>query len=166
MNDIYTEHIVERRRRGYEDAVRILSAALIPLSFAAAFKDVRLLGVTAAAAAVRFFLVPRLYVEYEYILTGYTLDIAAVYRRESRAEKASLDLRKAVLIAETGDASLKPYEGIKAEDYSAGIKGERTEELIIGEGRSMRRFRLSLSDELRSGMRLLTGRKCMLGRSV
>ena len=98
----FCEYAVRKKAEGKYLAARCAAAALI-LLFAAVFFFLSLIpmlgllwsaAILAAAGVLIWYLSRFTLIEYEYTLTGAIFDAAAVYNRQYRKEKLSVDLKK------------------------------------------------------------------------
>lgn len=133
MNDAYYEQLVSRKSKPMDYVIRFLVVFVIIavavfgmpfIGFLAIFVAV-LLGVLAV-----YFVLPRLNVEYEYVLLNYDMDVDAIYSQSKRKRQLSFDIRQAEIMAPSGSSRLNSFQPEKTYDFSSGVAGVKSYTMI------------------------------------
>lgn len=156
MSDLYAEVLVKRELTGADklkkNGLIILFAASILLAL---FYDYRFLLAAIVFAAVCFFLLPRLDVEFEYLLVNQELDVDKIYARSRRKKAAQFHLEKMELFAPLQSDRIARYHSdarIKVKDYSSGTGGPEVYAMIIRDGDDLSRVLLVPDGQMLEGM--------------
>lgn len=80
---------------------------------------------------VVYFVKPRLNKEYEYSLSNFYFDVAAIYNKENRKDLIEIDIREAEVFAPTGSSYLNGYRPAKTLDFTSGNKSAKTYAFMI-----------------------------------
>ena len=104
---------------------------------------------------VLYFIKPRLNKEYEYSLSNFYLDFAAIYNKESRKELLSIDIRDAEILAPAASPRLNHFRPAKTYDFSTGNKNAKAYAFMIPINQVLHKVVLEPDEEL---LRLLKGR--------
>lgn len=120
MNDTFCEHIVQRKTKPADVAIRVLLIAVIAVlalsSFVLGFVMFFIAFILGAVAVL--FIFPRLKVEYEYSLLNHDLNVDVIYNRAKRKHLLSIDLKEAEIIAPRTSHRLDSYHDLVVKDYS------------------------------------------------
>ena len=156
MSDLYAEVLVKREATG---ADRIKKNGLVFLFAAsvllALFYDYRFLLAATVLAAVCFFLLPRMDMEFEYLLVNQELDVDKIYAKSKRKKAAQFHLEKMEVFAPLQSDRAARYQGagsIKVRDYSSGTGGPGVYVMIIREEDGLYRVLLEPDRQMLDGM--------------
>lgn len=158
MEESFQELLVRKKEKGYEKSVKslLIAACVIAGIGALAVSPVLWLIVLAGAAAV-YFAVPRLFVEYEYLLVGNDLQIDVIYSREKRKKLKEIDLRECVVMAPEGSHELDSYARFPLADYSAADPAAPAYVLVYNDKGGQVRCKLQLSGEMLDRVKTIIG---------
>lgn len=132
----FCEYAVEKKKSGayLVKTVAVIFALALLLIVAFSFFDmsIRLIAIS-AVAAFGWYLSRFLAIEYEYTQTGSTIDFAAVYSKQYRKEKLSVDIKKcASKVAPVKDVpELKNIQ--KVYDFRSSDKSENAYAILFDE---------------------------------
>lgn len=124
MDDLFTEVLIKKQKTGKDTFLQTLAIGFTVLFFLAGitiFPLFLLLGL--GMAAVDYFLLPRLKVEYEYSYVSGELDIDRIYNKEKRKKGGEYSVRNMEILAPLNSDRLTDYKrnsGIKKVDYTSG----------------------------------------------
>lgn len=156
MSDLYAEVLVKRELTGADKVKKnglvFLFAASVLLAL---FYDYRFLLAAIVFAAACFFLLPRLDVEFEYLLVNEELDVDKIYAKSKRKKAAQFHLEKMELFAPLRSDKAARYQGdsrVKVKDYSSGTKTSNVYVMIIREGDGLCRVLLEPDGQMLDGM--------------
>ena len=134
MNDALCEHIVARKSKPTDMIIRIL---IIVVIIAIAIGLLPLIGfLSIAIAAViamlaYYFAFPLLKVEYEYSLLNHDMEIDAIYNKEKRKAKMSLDIQNAEIIAPKGSHRLDSYHPEATCNFTSGNRDAKVFSIML-----------------------------------
>ena len=135
----FCEYAVEKKKSGaYLAKIIVFSAVLLSL-FALAFTViVPLLGMSVGLVAfvlcgvLAWYLSRYLTIEYEYTQTASVIDFAAVYSKQYRKEKLSVDIKKSA--SKIAPLNEKEIAGLKIYDFRSSGDAENAYMLIFDDG--------------------------------
>lgn len=134
MNDALCEHIVARKSKPTDLLIRIL---IIVVIVAIAIGGMPFLGFFSIALAAivallaYYFAFPLLKVEYEYSLLNHEMEIDAIYNKEKRKAKMSLDIQHAEIIAPKGSHRLDSYHPEATYNFTSGNDDARVFAILL-----------------------------------
>ncbi len=134
MNEVYVEWLIEKKTGSREALIRIVSYAVTIIFLVSAVAMSPLFFIPAVlAAALCYFMLPRLNVEYEYLYLNKSLTIDKIFSKEKRKNAAEFDLEKMEIYAEEGAHQLDNYKNNAAKvlDFSSGYPDRRRFILMI-----------------------------------
>lgn len=159
MNDFYTEQLVKRDTPKWAFPVKILMILLAVLSIGLVVLIPFAIIVPVALGILAFFLFKEMDVEYEYLYINGTLDIDKIMSKSKRKKVFEMSVNDLELIAPEGAAELRPYQGIKATDYSSGEMRTKKYEMILVQNGNKKRVIFEPNQIIIDGMRMLAPRK-------
>ncbi|MDD3362240.1 MAG: DUF6106 family protein [Hespellia sp.] len=120
MNDTFCEHIVQRKTRPTDIAIKVLSiAAIVVLALSSVILGFLMIFVAFIFGTIAvLFIFPKLKVEYEYSLLNHDLNVDVIYNRAKRKHLLSIDLKEAEMIAPRTSHRLDAYHDLVMKDYS------------------------------------------------
>ncbi len=124
MKDEYYEQIVTRKTSKAMLAGVVLAVVITILLFGVGILYLGVLAFIAVAwllVIIRFFIYPRIHVEYEYMLLNRNLEIAAIYNKEKRRNRIYLNLDKIEMMAPLGSSVLTNSHPDHSYDFSSGL---------------------------------------------
>lgn len=143
MNDAYYEQLVTRKSKPMDYVIRFLVVFVI---IAVAFFGMPFIGFLSIFVAVLlgvlafYFIIPRLNVEYEYVILNHDMDVDAIYSQSKRKRLMSFSLKEAEIVAPMNSSRLQSYHPVKTYDFSAGKPNTDTYALMIHPGQQMTRI--------------------------
>lgn len=165
MNDAFYEQLVTRKSRPADMALRIL---IILVIIAVAIFGMPLIGFFSVFLAVilallsYYFVFPRLNVEYEYSILNHDLDISAIFSKQNRKHKVSIDIQKAEIIAPSRSHRLNSFNPAKTLDFSSGEQNAKAYSIIIPIDQQLTNIIIEPDDEMIHHMRGWMGSKMFL----
>lgn len=165
MNDAFYEQLVTRKPRLADMAIRILVILVI---IAVAIFGMPLIGFFSVFLAVilailaYYFVFPRLNVEYEYSILNHDIDISAIFSKQNRKHKVSIDIQQAEIIAPKGSHRLDSYNPSKTLDFSSGEANAKAYSIIIPINQQLTNVIIEPDDTMIQHMRGWMGSKMFL----
>ena len=160
MNDGYQELLIQRKQKGYEKTVKTAVMVFMVLFLAAGLLINPFLFIGAVVLAVLYYIqVPKLFVEYEYLLVSNELQVDAIYSRQKRKKMKQIDLGQVVLMTKEGSHELDAYQRYEKVDYSAQDPADKAYVLVVGDGGKQVQYFLQLSGEMLQEIRNSMGRR-------
>lgn len=96
---------------------------------------------------------PRFNTEFEYTLFNDEFEISVIYGKEKRKSKAILNLQDAKCIAPSGAEQLDYYRTGKTVDFSSGMEGKKTYEIIANDGGTLCSYIIEPNEEMTKHMK-------------
>ena len=151
MNDIYIEWLIEKKPNPAAGIIKISAYALTAILLLAGFLvALPLLTPGILMAAVCFFMLPALDVEYEYLYMQRSLTIDSIFSKQKRKNAAEYDLDKMEIFAEEGSDKLSDYKNrnLRIRDFSSGYQDRKRYVMIINNGKEMEKVILEPDDRI------------------
>ena len=163
MGDTFCELIVPRAQRPSDILKKsLMIAGTITAVFFGLFVHPAGLAALAAMIVVDYVFLPRLKVEYEYTYVNGSVDVAAVYSKQSRKKLDELELTEAECIAPSGSAVLNDYgDTFRVVDYSTGSEKNPPYVAVFG-GSDRRKVSLQMNDTMLEDLRARMPRRVFL----
>ena len=140
MGDFYTEQLVKRQKASSTTLIKAILIILTVLSVVLIFMiPFGIIG-PVIMIALDVFLFRSMDVEYEYLFVN-----------------GSLDIDK--MMAPSGSPELRPYQGLKGTDYSSGMPGADTYELIVVNNGEKKKIIFEPNKAVCEGLKMLAPRK-------
>ncbi len=156
MGDLYAEVLVQRGATGMGKIIKKGLVVLFALSvLLALFLDYHFLVPAIVFAAACVFLIPRLDLEFEYLLVNQELDVDKIFSKSKRKKAAQFDLGKMELFAPLQSGRLARYNGdpkVKVKDYSSGSKGPGVYAMMVREEGQLCKVLLEPDKQMLEGM--------------
>ena len=131
MGDFYTEQLVKRQKASSTTLIKAILIILTVLSVVLIFMiPFGIIG-PVIMIALDVFLFRSMDVEYEYLFVNGSLDIDKIMAKSRRKNMFSMEMTDLEMMAPSGSPELRPYQGLKGTDYSSGMPGADTYELIV-----------------------------------
>lgn len=159
MGDIYTEQLVKRKNTGRITAEKI---ALLLVTIA-----VFCLGLMIPYVGILFlimiivdvYLFRSMNVEYEYLYINGNIDIDKIMSKSRRKKVFEMNVSELELLAPAGSPELRPFQGVKATDYTSGEEGRSVYEMIVLKNGEKKKIMFEPNDTIIDGMRMYAPRK-------
>lgn len=159
MGDIYTEQLVKRKNTGRITAEKI---ALLLVTIA-----VFCLGLMIPYVGILFlimiivdvYLFRSMNVEYEYLYINGNIDIDKIMSKSRRKKVFEMNVSELELLAPAGSPELRPFQGVKATDYTSGEEGRSVYEMIVLKNGEKRKIMFEPNATIIDGMRMYAPRK-------
>lgn len=156
MGDLYAEVLVKRGTTGMGKVLKNGLVVLFALSvLLALFLDYHFLVPAIVFAAACVFLVPRLDLEFEYLLVNQELDVDKIFAKSKRKKAAQFHLGEMELFAPLQSGRVARYNGdsrVKVRDYSSGSKGAGVYVMMIRKGNQLWKVLLEPDQQMLEGM--------------
>ena len=152
MGDFYTEQLVKRQKAS---STTLIKAILIILIFMIPFG---IIG-PVIMIALDVFLFRSMDVEYEYLFVNGSLDIDKIMAKSRRKNMFSMEMTDLEMMAPSGSPELRPYQGLKGTDYSSGMPGADTYELIVVNNGEKKKIIFEPNKAVCEGLKMLAPRK-------
>ncbi|MEE0955102.1 MAG: DUF6106 family protein [Eubacterium sp.] len=124
MDDLFTELLIKKQKTGKDTFLKTLAIGFTVLLFLAGILITPLfLLLGLGMAAVDYFLLPRLNVEYEYSYVSGELDIDKIFNKEKRKKGGEYSVKNFEIMAPLNSDRLSDYKKnsqIKTIDYTSG----------------------------------------------
>lgn len=162
MNDAYYEQLVTRKSKPIDFVIRFLVVFVI---IAVAFFGMPFIGFLAIFVAVLlgvlafYFVLPRLNVEYEYVLLNHDMDVDAIYNQSKRKRQLSFDIQQAEIMAPANSPRLQSYHPEKTYDFTSGCTNIKTYALMVLLDQKMTRILLEPDEKMYAHMQNWMGMK-------
>ena len=136
MNDTYVEVMVARKKNPMLKAARIILYALAIICFVLSLNSGLFLIGAAAFAAVAYFYLPRLDIEYEYLYIDKEISIDKIMSKEKRKHVYTVDLNKMEIIAPVNSHELDSHKarGAKTYDFTSGKEDAKVYSIVYAAG--------------------------------
>ena len=112
-----------------------------------------------ALIALDVFMFQRMDVEYEYLFVNGSLDIDKIMAKSRRKNMFSMEMTDLEMMAPSGSPELRPYQGLKGTDYSSGMPGADTYELIVVNNGEKKKIIFEPNKAVCEGLKMLAPRK-------
>jgi len=162
MNDAYYEQLVARKSKPIDFVIRFLVVFIL---IAVVFFGMPFIGFLAFFVAVLlgvlayYFVLPKLNVEYEYVLLNHDMDIDAIYSQAKRKRQLSFDIQQAEIMAPADSPRLQSYRPEKTYDFSSGKADAKPYALMITIDQKMTRILLEPDEKMYEHMQNWMGMK-------
>ena len=136
MNDTYVEVMVARRKNPLLGAARIILYALALICFLLSLQSGLFLIGTAVFAALAYFFLPTLDIEYEYLYIDKEISIDKIMSKEKRKHVYTVDLNKMDVIAPFNSHELDSHKarGAKVYDYTSREEDAKVYSIVYAAG--------------------------------
>ena len=159
MNDIYTEQLLKKQSSSKDNRIKfiliVLTLGVVVMTLG---NPLWLLGIF-IMIGVDVWVFRSLNVEYEYLYINGNLEIDKIMSKSRRKKVFEMEINDLEVMALRGEAELKMYQGLKAQDYSSGNTNSRQYEMIVIQNGEMKRIIFEPNDVIVDGMRMLAPRK-------
>ena len=147
MGDFYTEQLVKRQKASSTTLIKAILIILTVLSVVLIFMiPFGIIG-PVIMIALDVFLFRSMDVEYEYLFVNGSLDMF------------SMEMTDLEMMAPSGSPELRPYQGLKGTDYSSGMPGADTYELIVVNNGEKKKIIFEPNKAVCEGLKMLAPRK-------
>lgn len=161
MGDIYEEQLVKRKNTGKTMAKKI---ALILLTIALFGMGVLIPYFIVAfliMIGVDIYLFRSMDVEYEYLYINGNLDIDKIMSKSRRKQVFEMNVSELEILAPLGSPELRPFQGVKAIDYTSGESDKNVYEMIVLKNGEKRKIMFEPNATIVDGMRMYAPRKVL-----
>ena len=154
MGDFYTEQLVKRQKASSTTLIKAILIILTVLSVVLIFMiPFGIIG-PVIMIALDVFLFRSMDVEYEYLFVNGSLDIDKIMAKSRRKNIFSMEMTEP-----SGSPELRPYQGLKGTDYSSGMPGADTYELIVVNNGEKKKIIFEPNKTVCEGLKMLAPRK-------
>ena len=157
MGDFYTEQLVKRQKASSTTLIKAILIILTVLSVVLIFMIP--FGIIGPVITLDVFLFRSMDVEYEYLFVNGSLDIDKIMAKSRRKNMFSMEMTDLEMMAPSGSPELRPYQGLKGTDYSSGMPGADTYELIVVNNGEKKKIIFEPNKTVCEGMKMLAPRK-------
>ena len=159
MGDFYTEQLVKRQKASSTTLIKAILIILTVLSVVLIFMiPFGIIG-PVIMIALDVFLFRSMDVEYEYLFVNGSLDIDKIMAKSRRKNMFSMEMTDLEMMAPSGSPELRPYQGLKGTDYSSGMPGADTYELIVVNNGEKKKIIFEPNKAVCEGLKMLAQRK-------
>ena len=136
MNDTYVEVMVARKKNPLLGVARYILYGLALVCFILSFGGAVFLIGTIVFAAIAYFVLPRLDIEYEYLYIDKEISVDKIMSKEKRKHVYTVDLNKMEIIAPANSHELDSHKarGAKVYDFTSGEEGARVYSIVYAAG--------------------------------
>lgn len=162
MNDAYYEQLISRKSKPIDYVIRFLVVFVI---IAVAFFGMPFIGFLAIFVAVLlgvlayYFVLPKLNVEYEYVLLNHDMDVDAIYSQSKRKRVLSFDIKEAEIVAPVNSHRLQSYNPVKTYNFSSNRANANTYAIMLNQGGQMNRILIDPDEAMLNHMENWLGMK-------
>ena len=162
MGDFYTEQLVKRQKASSTTLIKAILIILTVLSVVLIFMiPFGIIG-PVIMIALDVFLFRSMDVEYEYLFVNGSLDIDKIMAKQKRKRVFEMNVRDMEVLAPTGSIELQQYQRTKTYDFSSGVEGARTYEMVtISQGQTVKII-FEPNKTILEGMKMLAPRKVFI----
>ena len=155
MGDFYTEQLVKRQKASSTTLIKAILIILTVLSVVLIFMiPFGIIG-PVIMIALDVFLFRSMDVAYE----NGSLDIDKIMAKSRRKNMFSMEMTDLEMMAPSGSPELRPYQGLKGTDYSSGMPGADTYELIVVNNGEKKKIIFEPNKTVCEGLKMLAPRK-------
>lgn len=159
MGDLYTEQLIKRKRNGKTQLAKIglilLTIVIFAFGLAVPYVEIAFL----IMIGVDIYLFRNMNVEYEYLYINGNLDIDKIIAKSRRKKAFEMNVSELEIMAPAGCPELRPFQGLKALDYTSGEAGRRIYEMIVLKNGEKKKVVFEPNDTIIDGMRMYAPRK-------
>ena len=159
MGDYYTEQLVKRNA----PASTILAKAALILLTVASVGLVLIIPVAIIAPIILIcldvFLFRSMDVEFEYLFVNGALDIDKIMAKSRRKKAFEMNVSELELLAPAGCPELRPFQGVKAVDFTSGEEGSNIYEMIVLKNGEKKKIMFEPNATIIDGLRMYAPRK-------
>ena len=153
MGDFYTEQLVKRQKASSTTLIKAILIILTVLSVVLIFMiPFGIIG-PVIMIALDVFLFRSMDV-----VNG-SLDIDKIMAKSRRKNMFSMEMTDLEMMAPSGSPELRPYQGLKGTDYSSGMPGADTYELIVVNNGEKKKIIFEPNKAVCEGLKMLAPRK-------
>ena len=162
MSDFYTEQLVKKKASMGTMVAKSALIALTVVSLLSFFLfpfGILFFGIMIVAD---IFLFRQLDLEFEYLYVNGDLDIDKIMAKQKRKRVFEMNVRDMEVLAPTGSIELQQYQRTKTYDFSSGVEGARTYEMVtISQGQTVKII-FEPNKTILEGMKMLAPRKVFI----
>ena len=155
----YTEKLEKKQKASSTTLIKAILIILTVLSVVLIFMiPFGIIG-PVIMIALDVFLFRSMDVEYEYLFVNGSLDIDKIMAKSRRKNMFSMEMTDLEMMAPSGSPELRPYQGLKGTDYSSGMPGADTYELIVVNNGEKKKIIFEPNKTVCEGLKMLAPRK-------
>ena len=159
MGDIFTEQLVKRKKTG-KTMVGKIALILITIAFFVIGMMKPLVGfLFVIMIGVDIYLFRSMDIEYEYLYINGNLDIDKIMSKSRRKKVFEINVSELELLAPAGCPELRPFQGVKAVDFTSGEEGSNIYEMIVLKNGEKKKIMFEPNATIIDGMRMYAPRK-------
>ncbi|MFI3207855.1 MAG: DUF6106 family protein [Eubacteriales bacterium] len=163
MSEFYVEQLVPRKAAvGKITLIKNLCIAMTVLSVIGMFFVAILLYVAIILFVVDFFLMKQDNIEYEYLYLKGELDIDKVIAKQKRKHAYSLSMNDVIVVAQMDSGEVRPFQGVKTQDFSSGIYGPKVYKVILSKDNQNVAILIEPNEAILNGMKMVAPRKVFI----
>ena len=151
MSELYSEVLVKKNPSPADNLKKIgMIAGVVILAIGGLFVTPVLFIAAIALGVAAYFLLPKLQVEYEYLILNKELDVDVIYSQKKRKSAGKFDLNSMDLMAPLNSVRMDYYNGdvrMKICDYTSGAPGIVPYAMIIKKDQANAKVLLELDKE-------------------
>lgn len=159
MGDTYTEQLVKRKNTG-KTMVEKIALILLTIGIFVLGMMIPLLElVFLIMIGVDIYLFRSMDVEYEYMYINGNLDVDKIMSKSRRKKMFEMNVSELELLAPAGSPELRPFQGLKATDFTSREEGRSVYEMIVLKNGEKRKIMFEPNAAIIDGMRMYAPRK-------
>ena len=159
MSDYYTEQLVKQKAKASSMIAKTALIAVTVLSFFLVLLFPMAMIIPVIMVVVDIVLFKRFDLEFEYL---YVNDIDKIMAKQKRKRVFEMNVRDMEVLAPTGSIELQQYQRTKTYDFSSGVEGARTYEMVtISQGQTVKII-FEPNKTILEGMKMLAPRKVFI----
>ena len=162
MSDYYTEQLVKQKAKASSMIAKTALIVVTVLSFFFLLLFPMAMIIPVIMVVVDIVLFKRFDLEFEYLYVNGDLDIDKIMAKQKRKRVFEMNVRDMEVLAPTGSIELQQYQRTKTYDFSSGVEGARTYEMVtISQGQTVKII-FEPNKTILEGMKMLAPRKVFI----
>ena len=159
MGDVYTEQLIKRKRTGKDQMAKIALILFTIVLFILGMMIPYVEFIFLIMIGVDIYLFRNMDIEYEYLYINGNLDIDKIMAKSRRKKAFEMNVSDLELLAPAGCPELRPFQGLKAKNYTSGEEGRKAYEMIVLKNGAKQKIIFEPNDTIVDGMRMYAPRK-------
>lgn len=159
MGDFYTEQLLKKKTVMTDVLIKIGMIAATVLSFFSIFIIPFAILIPVIFIAADVYVFRMLDLEYEYLYFNGDLDIDKIMSKSSRKRVFEVNMKDVEIVAPVGSDALRPFDNIRAKDYSSREAGRKLYKMVILTGGKKSAIIFEPNEAVLQGMQMISPRK-------
>lgn len=162
MSDYYTEQLVKQKTKMTSILAKIGLVAATVLSFLFVLFIPMGIILPVAMIVLDMFMFKRMDLEFEYLYVNGDLDVDKIMGKQKRKRVFTTNVKNMEVLAPSGSIELQQFQRAKTYDFSSGMEGAKTYELVTLEGGQTIKIIFEPNQTILEGMKMLAPRKVFI----